>query len=134
MRLFDWLFRRKGKVGGKGLAASARKVSTPRAEPESVASPSQIVDLRSPDLTRAQEEAAFRGARVGDMHVGFRVISVKDGALDHLSIVLAENVSASVSVKYVVWTLDRRPRGGYKSGTYDSDSAEAQRAFDSREL
>jgi hypothetical protein len=67
------------------------------------------------------------------MHVGFRVISVKDGSLDHLSVVLAENVSASISAKYVVWTLDRRPGGGYKSGTYVSDRGEAQRAFDSRE-
>jgi len=93
----------------------------------------RIVDLTTDEYKRAQDNAARSGARVGDMHVGFRVISVKDRALDHLSIVLAENVSATVSAKYVVWTLDRRPGGGYRSGTYVSDRAEAQKAFDSRE-
>lgn len=132
MGFFDWLLRRKNRLGHQREATSARSMSTLPHAPESAFSSSRIVDLRSPDFIQAQEGAAARGARVGDMHVGFRVISVKDGAQDHLSIVLAENVSASAA-NYVVWTLDRRPGGGYRSGIYVDERAEAQRAFDSRE-
>ena len=82
---------------------------------------------------QAQEEAVAKGASIGDMHVGFRIISVKDAALDHLSIVLAENVSAERRPKYVVWTLDRRPGGGYRTGQYSSDRAHIQEIFDGRE-
>jgi hypothetical protein len=111
-----------------------RRGTSPRA-PQRVAtaSPSRIVDLRSDEEKQAQENAAAQGARVGDMHVGYRVVSVKDGALPHLSIVMAENVSVERLPKYVVWTLDRRPGGGYRSGDYTNDRAEAQKAFDSRE-
>ena len=133
MGLFDWLVRRKSKSGSQRHHVGLRSASAPGAPGSNVASPGQTDDLRLPDWVHAQEYAASQGARVGDMNVGFRVIAVKDGALDHLSIVLAENVSATVSAKYVVWTLDRRPGGGYKSGRYLSDRAEAQKIFESRE-
>lgn len=110
-----------------------RGTSSRAPQPAATPSPSGIVDLRSDEEKQAQDSAAAQGATVGDMHVGYRVISVKDGALAHLSIVMAENVNAERSPKYVVWTLDRRPGGGYRSGDYTDDRAEAQRAFDSRE-
>lgn len=107
-------------------------VSIPLRASASPDSQKEIKDYCTPNHHQAQSDASGQGAKVGDMHVGFRVISVKDGALDHQSIVLAENVNATLAAKYVVWTLDRHPGGGYKAGTYVSDKAEAQRIFNSR--
>lgn len=133
MGLFDWLIRRKGTNDSQRHGVHSSNANVPVENNSDVASQDQINDVKFPLWVQKQEQAASRGARVGDINVGFRVISVKDGALDHLSIVLAENVSADVSARYVVWTLDRRPGGGYKSGRYISDKAEAQKTFDSRD-
>ncbi len=94
--------------------------------------PTKIVDLRPNDFKTAQETAATDGARIGDMHVGYKVISVKNGAHDHLSIVMAKNVTAERSANYVVWTLDRSSGGGYRSGYYTDEIEEAKKHFESR--
>lgn len=66
---------------------------------------------------------------IGDTNVGYRVVAVKDGSMEHLSIVLAERVSDDAPTKYVVWAFDG---SGFKSGIYENEKAEAQRVFDSR--
>jgi hypothetical protein len=66
---------------------------------------------------------------VGDLNVGYRVVAVKKGIVEHLSIVLAEKVEATAPTNYVVWAFDGT---GFKSGIYENDREEAKKAFDSR--
>lgn len=71
--------------------------------------------------------------RIGDTNAGYRVVAVKKGAFDHLSIVMAERVSDRAPTQYVVWGFDHRPGGGFKAGIYEDNGLEAQRVFESRE-
>jgi hypothetical protein len=66
---------------------------------------------------------------VGDLNAGYRIIAVKKGILDHLSIVLAEKVNPSAPTKYVIWAFDGV---GFKSGIYRDDRDEAKKDYDSR--
>jgi hypothetical protein len=66
---------------------------------------------------------------VGDLNAGYRIITVKKGIMDHLSIVLAEKVDAAAPTKYVIWAFDGV---GFKSGIYRDDRDEAQKVYDSR--
>jgi hypothetical protein len=65
--------------------------------------------------------------KVGDTNAGYRVIAVKKGTIENLSIVLAENVSDPA--KYVVWAFDGLR---FKNGIYRSDREKAQQAYNSR--
>ncbi len=66
---------------------------------------------------------------VGDLNAGYKVIDVKKGIMEHLSIVLAERVDTAAPTKYVIWAFDGV---GFKSGIYQNDREEAKKAFDSR--
>lgn len=66
---------------------------------------------------------------IGDTNVGYKVIAVKKGAMEHLSIVLAERMSDSAPSGYVIWAFDGT---GFKSGIYENDKTKAQSIFDSR--
>lgn len=70
--------------------------------------------------------------RMGDTNAGYRVVNIKKGTSDHVSIVLAEKIDDQAPSKYVVWRFDHNPGGGYKSGIYKNDRAEAQRVFESQ--
>ena len=79
------------------------------------------------------EVADHRGVKssvaVGDHNAGYRVITVKKGIMDHLSIVLAEKVDVTAPTKYVIWAFDGV---GFKSGIYRDDRDKAKKAYDSR--
>lgn len=77
--------------------------------------------------------SCHRPVSIGDTNVGYRVVAVKRGSLDHLSIVMAERVSNTAPTQYVVWTFDHRPGFGFVCGVYRNDQAEAQRLFELRE-
>jgi hypothetical protein len=66
---------------------------------------------------------------VGDLNVGYRVIAVKKGIAEYISIVLAEKVEATAPTNYVVWAFDGT---GFKSGIYENDREAASKIFDSR--
>lgn len=76
----------------------------------------RIVDLRSDEERSPQAEAGLREAP----HPA--IFRICQGWSSRLPL-----------AKYVVWTLDRRPGGGYRSGIYIDDRMKAQKEFDARQ-
>ena len=95
-----------------------------------------LMSGRTPEIVYKQsierklkEQKSMLTVSIGDTNVGYRVVVVKKGAMEHLSIVLAERVSDTTHPKDGVWALDGT---GFKSGIYENDRTKAQRVFDSR--
>jgi hypothetical protein len=75
----------------------------------------------------------FAGSgNIGDVHTGYKVIAMKNSSLPYKSIVLAKRNNKEASTNYVIWSFDKRPGGGYHSGTYENDYEKAQKYFRER--